>query len=65
MDAFLAMAQLRDLTETFPGNPANKEEITNETIMAFNQLRQLTDGVRQTTMQSLDLHWSEGHPLHL
>ena len=30
-------------------------------FMAIHQLRQLTDGVRQTTMQSLDLHWSEGH----
>ena len=41
------------------------EEITNETIIAIHQLRQLKDGVRQTTMQSLDLHWSEGHRLHL
>ena len=40
-------------------------EITNETIMASHQLRQLKDGVPQTTMQSLDLHWSEGHPLDL
>ena len=65
MDASLAMAQLRDLTETFAGYRTTMEEITNETIMAIHQLRQLTDGMRQTTMQSLDLHWSEGHPFHL
>ena len=65
MDASLAMAQLRDLTETFAGSWATTEEITNETIMAIHQLRQLTDGVRQTTMQSLHMHWLEGHRLHL
>ena len=65
MDTSLAMAQLRDLTETFAGYQATMEEITNETIMAIHQLRQLTDGARQTTIQSLDLHWSEGHRLHL
>ena len=65
MDASLAMVHLRDLTETFAGYRATMEEITNETIMAIHQLRQLTDGVRQTTMQSLDLHWWEGHRLHL
>ena len=59
MDASLAMAQIRDLTETSAGYWATKEEITNETIMAIHQLRQLTERVRQTTMQSLDLHWSE------
>ena len=61
MDALLAMSQLRDMTETLAGYWATMEEITNETIMAIHQLGQLTDGVRQTTMQSLDLHWSEGH----
>ena len=65
MDASLAMAQPRDLTETFAGYRVTMEEITKETIMAIHQLRQLTDGVRQTTMQSLDLHWYEGHRLHL
>ena len=65
MDASLAMAQLRDLTETFAGYRTTMEEITNETSMAVHELRKLTDGVRQTTMQSLDLHWSEGHRLHL
>ena len=65
MDASLAMAQLRDLTETFAGYRTTMEEITNDTIMATNQLRQLTDGVWQTTMESLDLHWVEGHRLHL
>ena len=65
MDASLAMAQLQDLRETFAGYQATMEEITNATIMAIHQLRQLTDGVRQTTMQSFDLHWSERHPLHL
>ena len=65
MDASLPMAQLRDLTETFAGYRATMEEITIETVMAIHQLRKLTDGVRQTTMQSLDLHWSEGHRLHL
>ena len=59
MDASLAMAKLRDLTETFAGYRATMMEITNETIMAIPQLQQLTDGVRQTTMQSLDVHWSE------
>ena len=61
MDASLAMAQLRDLN----GYQATMEEITDETIMALHQLHQLTDGVRQTNVQSLDLHWSEGHPRHL
>ena len=65
MDTSLAMAQLRDLPETFAGYRATMEEITNETIMVIHQLRQLADGVRQTTMQSLDLHWSAGHRLHL
>ena len=65
MDAFLAMAQLRDLTETFAGYPTTIEESTDETIMAIHQLQQLTDGVWQTTMQSLNLQWSEGHRLHL
>ena len=65
MDASLAMAQLRDLTETFTGYGATMEEITDETIMAIHQLRQWTDGVRQTTMQSLDLHLLAGHRLHL
>ena len=65
MDASLAMAQLRDLTGTFAGYQATIEEITNETIMAFDQPRQLTDGVRQTTMQWLELHLSEGHRLNL
>ena len=65
MDASLAMAQLRDLTETFARYRATMEEITNKTIMAIHQLRQLTDKVRQTTMQSLDLRWSEGYRLHL
>ena len=37
------------------------EEITNETIMAIHQLRQLRDVIRQATMEYLDLHWSEGH----
>ena len=64
MDTSLAMTQLRDLTETFTGYQATMEKITDETIMAIHQLCQLTDGVRQTTMQSLDLHWSEGHQLH-
>ena len=64
-DVSLAMAQLRDLPETFAGYRATMEKITNQTIMAIHQLRQLTDGLRQTTMQSLDLHWSEGHRLHL
>ena len=41
------------------------EEIINDTIIAIHQLRQLNDGVWQTTMQSLDLHWSEGHGLRL
>ena len=62
--ASLAMAQLRDLTETFAGCQATMEEINSKTIMAIHQLRQLTDGVRQTTMQSLDLHGSQGHRLH-
>ena len=53
IDASLAMAQLRDVTETFAGYRATMEEITSETIMAIYQLRQLTDGVRQTTMQSV------------
>ena len=61
MDASLAMAQLQDLTETFAGYRTTVEEITNKTIMAIHQLRQLTDEVRQTTMQSLDLHGSERH----
>ena len=65
MYACLVMAQLRDLTETFAGYRSTVEEISNETIMAIHQLHQLTDGVRQTTMQSFDLHWSEGHRLHL
>ena len=39
MDASLAMAQLRDLTETFTGYRTTMEEITNQTIMAINQLR--------------------------
>ena len=65
MDAFLAMAQLRDLTETFAGYLTTIGEITDETIMAIHQLRQLTDGVRQTTIQSLNLQWSEEHRLHL
>ena len=65
MDALLAMAQLRDLTETFAAYRTTMEGRTNETIIAIHQLRQLTDGVRQTTMQSLELHWSEGHRLHL
>ena len=65
MDACLAMAQLREVTETFAGYLATMEEITNETIMAIHQLRKLTDGVRQTTMQWLDLHWSEKYRLHL
>ena len=47
------------------GYRATMEEITNETIMAIHQLRQLADGVRQTTMHSLDLHWSDRHQLHL
>ena len=64
MDDLPAMAQLRDLTETFSGYRATMEEITNKTIMAIHQLRQLTDGVRQTTMQSFDLYWSEGHQPH-
>ena len=59
------MAQLRDLTETFAGYRVTMEEMTNETIMAIHQVRQLTEGVRQTTMQSLDLQWSEGHGLDL
>ena len=59
MDASLAMALLRDLTETFAGYRTTMEDITNESIMAIHQLRQQTDGVRQTAMQSLDLHWSE------
>ena len=62
MDASLAMAQQRDLTETFAGYRATMEEITNETIKAIHQL---TDGVRQTTMQPFNLHWSTGHRLHL
>ena len=65
MDASLAMAQLRDVTETFAGDGDTMEEITDETIMAIHQLRQLTDAVRQATMQSSDLHCSEGHRLHL
>ena len=65
LDASLDMAPLQDLTETFAGYRATMEEITNETIMAIHHLRHLTNGVRQTTMQSLDLHWSEGHRLHL
>ena len=65
MDASLAMAQLRDLTEIFAGYRTTMEEITNETIMAIHQLRQLTDGARQTTMQTLDLHGSEEHRPHL
>ena len=39
---------------TFAVYRATMEEITNETVMAIHQLRQLTDGVRQTTVQSLD-----------
>ena len=54
MDAFLAMAQLLDLTETFAVYRTTMEETTNDTIMTIHQLRQLTD-----------LHWSEGHQLHL
>ena len=50
MDASLAMSQLRDLTETFAAYGATIEEITNETIIAIHQLRQLMDGVRQTSM---------------
>ena len=65
IDASLAMGQLRDLTERFAGYRSTMDEITNETIMAIYQLRQLMDGVRQTTMQSLDLRWSEGHRLLL
>ena len=65
MDASLAMAQLRALTETFAGYRVTMEEIINETIMAIHQVRQLTDGVRQTTMQSVDLHLWEGHRIHL
>ena len=41
------------------------EEIINETIIAIHQLRQLTDWVRQTTMQSLDLHRLGGNRLNL
>ena len=59
------MAQLRDLTETFAGYRATMEKITNETIIAIHQLQQLTDWVRQTTMQSLHLHRLEGHELNL
>ena len=65
MDASLAMVKLQNLTESFPGYRITMEEITNVTIMAIHQLRRLTDGVRQTTMRSLDLHSSEGHQLHL
>ena len=65
VDASLEMAQLQDLTDTFAGYRTTKEEITNETMIAIHQLRQLTDGVGETTMQFLDLHWSEGHRLHL
>ena len=50
---------------TFPGYRATMEKITNETIMAIHQLRYLTNPFRQTTMQSLDLHRSEGQRLHL
>ena len=65
MDASLAMAQLRDLTETFARYSATMEGNTNETIMAIHHLRLLMDGVRQNTMQSLDLNWSAEHRLHL
>ena len=65
MDAYLAMAQIRDVTETLAGYRITMEEITNETIRAIHQLRQMRDGVRQSTMQSLDLHWSKGDRLHL
>ena len=56
MDTSPAMAQLRDLTETFARYRVTMEEITNETIMAIHQLRPPTGGGAQTTMQSLDLH---------
>ena len=36
MDASLAIAQLRNLTETFAGYRTTMEEITNETIMAIH-----------------------------
>ena len=65
MDASLAMAQLGDSTETLTGYRAPMEEITNVTIMAIHQLRQRTDGVRQTTMHPSVIHWSEGNRLHL
>ena len=65
LDVSLAMAQLRDLTKSLAGYRATMEEITNDTTMGIHQLRQLTDAVRQTTMQSFDLHWLEGHRLHL
>ena len=65
IDAFLAMAHLRDLTKTFAWYRDTMEEITNVTIMAIHQVRQLTDGLRQPTMQSLNSHWSDGHRLHL
>ena len=56
MDASLAMAQLPDLTETYAGYRSTMEEITNRTIMAINEIRQMTDGVRQTTIKSKNLH---------
>ena len=65
IDASLSMAQLQDLTETFTGYWTTMEEVSSGTIMAIHQLQQLTDGARQSTMQSLDLDWSEGHRLHL
>ena len=65
IDASRAMARLRDLRDTFAGYRATMQEINKGTIKAIHQLTQLRDGVLQTTMQSLDLHWLEGHRLRL